>query len=148
MLSVISQPIQSFVPIEWQLLDHFRCGRNESQPGMQNSPAEMQRMERGIAFVTARLSSSSVGDAEPGDACCPMPAGSAENRLGHMKCREMSPAFPVDLSMRQKGVWRCSQLKFHLVLVPCISCWLPLSLQRLLAKGNIGRKAIAEIEVD
>jgi len=32
MLAVISQLIQPFVPIEWQLLDHFRCGRKDAEP--------------------------------------------------------------------------------------------------------------------
>ena len=75
-------------------------------------------------------------------------ASSPENMLGHMKCRETPSAFPVDLSTRQKDIRRCSQIKFHLALVPCISCWLPLGLQRYLATGNTGHKAIAEIEVD
>lgn len=53
-LSIISQLIQSLVPVEWQLLDHFRCGRNDAQPWMKNLPAEMQHKERGIASLALR----------------------------------------------------------------------------------------------
>lgn len=50
MISVISQLIQSFAPVEWQLLDDFRRGRNDAQPWMQNLPAEMQCNESRIAL--------------------------------------------------------------------------------------------------
>lgn len=58
MISVTSQVIQtvlSFVPVEWQLPEHCRYGKNDAQTRMQNLPAEMQR-----------------DGSELGDVCCPM----------------------------------------------------------------------------
>lgn len=35
----------------WQLLDHFRHGRNDAELWVQNLPAEIRRKERGIVFL-------------------------------------------------------------------------------------------------